>query len=476
MESDAKKMSLAMKLMIIYVLFVLYVFLFFLIGGRDVDYKTVATAAVNSEYTIGELLPETEIEQSFMAASENIEEITLAIGTYDRENKGNILVEIFDENNKLAARSEKKLSECVNGTNEFVLDQIIEDSANKEYSMRIGVSGTEAGKTITLYSGANGSEDSVLKINGQTDQNTLAFTAAGKSKDIWGAGLKIGTAVFTIALGMYLVYMNYAEKKGKTTFGMRVANAFHQYRFLVNQLVTRDFKVRYKRSVLGVLWSFVNPLLTMLVQFFVFSKIFRAGIPNYIVYLLIGITFFNFYSESTNTGLLSIVGNASLIKKVYVPKYIYPISGVLSSAINFAIAICLMLGATMITGVMPSKYLLLLPYAVLCIFVLNIGVSLVISTGMVFFRDVQFLYNVFMTLLSYATPMFWSLDMMPSKYLWIFELNPLCDIITFTRKIIMYQEFPGSRLTAICLLIPLVILVVGAFVFKKNQDKFVLYI
>ena len=288
--------------------------------------------------------------------------------------------------------------------------------------------------------------------------------------------MKIGSAVFLAVLGLYILYMIYAEKAGKTTFGMRIANAFHQYKFLVNQLVTRDFKVRYKRSVLGVLWSFVNPLLTMLVQFFVFSKIFRAGIPNYIVYLLIGITFFNFYSESTNTGLLSIVGNAPLIKKVYVPKYIYPISGVLSSAINFAIAIFLMLGATLISGVMPTKYILLLPYPILCIFILNIGVSLLISTGMVFFRDVQFLYNVFMTLLSYATPLFWSLDMMPSNYLWIFELNPLCDIITFTRRIIMYQEFPGSRLTTICLLIPLVILALGAYVFKKNQDKFVLYI
>ena len=476
MNNNEEKKSISAKLLLIYCVFALYVFLFFLIGGKDVDYKTVGTASANPEYTIGELLPETEVSQKFTAAAETMEQINLSMGTYDRENSGSVVVQVFDSNSKQVAEVSKSLSECTNGVNVFTFPDVISDCAGKTFTLKVRTEKTGEGKTITLYSGTTDDSEQGLSINGQKDQNSLSFSAIGKSKDIWGKGLKIGSAVFLAVLGLYILYMIYAEKAGKTTFGMRIANAFHQYKFLVNQLVTRDFKVRYKRSVLGVLWSFVNPLLTMLVQFFVFSKIFRAGIPNYIVYLLIGITFFNFYSESTNTGLLSIVGNAPLIKKVYVPKYIYPISGVLSSAINFAIAIFLMLGATLISGVMPTKYILLLPYPILCIFILNIGVSLLISTGMVFFRDVQFLYNVFMTLLSYATPLFWSLDMMPSNYLWIFELNPLCDIITFTRRIIMYQEFPGSRLTTICLLIPLVILALGAYVFKKNQDKFVLYI
>ena len=150
-----------------------------------------------------------------------------------------------------------------------------------------------------------------------------------------------------------------------------------------------------------------------------------------IVYLIIGITFFNFYSEATNGGSLSIITNASLIKKVYVPKYIYPLSQVFSASINFGISLILMFGVALVNGLMPNIYFLLIPFAMLSIFILNTGVALLLATGMTFFRDVQFIYNVFMTALTYATPMFWDMSMIPDKYNWIFKINPLAvKIIT----------------------------------------------
>ena len=217
-------------------------------------------------------------------------------------------------------------------------------------------------------------------------------------------------------------------------------------------------------------------MLTMVVQYFVFTLIFKSAIPNYIVYLIIGITFFNFYSESTTGGMLSIISNAQLIKKVYVPKYIYPISQILSSSINFAISLVLMFGISFITGVGPNMYMFLIPYAIICIFILNIGISLLLATGMTFFRDVQFIYNVFMTVLTYATPMFWDLSMIPDEYLWIFKLNPLADIIIFVREIILNHRYPGTDLAILILVIPCILLFLGIHVFRKNQDKFILYI
>ena len=135
-----------------------------------------------------------------------------------------------------------------------------------------------------------------------------------------------------------------------------------------------------------------------------------------------------------------------------------------------------MFGITFISGLHPNVYMLLIPYIIFCIFLLNIGVSLILATGMTFFRDVQFINNVFMTMLTYATPLFWELSMIPDKYLWIFKLNPLCNIITFVREIVLYNRYPGTELILLSLVIPVIFLVLGIYVFKKNQDKFILFI
>ena len=298
----------------------------------------------------------------------------------------------------------------------------------------------------------------------------------GKVNEPLGMILTIGVIAFLVILGVYCIHLFVAEKKGKHTVGMAIMDAYHQYSFLMHQLVSREFKVRYKRSALGILWSFVNPLLTMIVQFFVFTLVFKSAIPNYIVYLIIGITFFNFYSEATNGGSLSIITNASLIKKVYVPKYIYPLSQVFSASINFGISLILMFGVALVNGLMPNIYFLLIPFAMLSIFILNTGVALLLATGMTFFRDVQFIYNVFMTALTYATPMFWDMSMIPDKYNWIFKINPLADIIIFVRNIVLNNMYPGTDLVVLMIVFPIFFLMIGIHVFRKNQDKFILYI
>lgn len=475
-KTAKKKMNVWTKVWIVFACLVAYSFVFFAIAGEDVDYKADATQYVDGMGNVSELIDGVVIDQAFTTPDYKLTGVGLNIGTYARTDfEGLLNVELTDGSNTLATKS-VELKDMVNGGNEVVFDEPVLCQEGTTYHILISTQGAVASKSVTLITGVNRDEH-LVKVNGkEVSGESLSFIVRGKISDNLGGFLRFGVLAILIALGVYIAYLPIAEKKHKHAVGLDLLNAAYKYRFLISQLVSRDFKVRYKRSVLGVLWSFINPLLTMMVQFVVFSTIFKSGIHNYIAYLLVGITFFSFYSESTNNGLLSITTNASLIKKVYVPKYIYPLSSVLSSSINFCISLILMFVVTFITGVAPSWYMLLFPYTILCIFILNMGVSLVIGTGMVFFHDVQFLYNVFMTLLSYATPLFWSLDMMPAKYQSVFKLNPLADIVMFARACVLDGKFPGSLLTILSFVIPTIIFMIGVKLFRSNQDKFVLYI
>lgn len=253
-------------------------------------------------------------------------------------------------------------------------------------------------------------------------------------------------------------------------------NTYIRYEFLLSQLIERDFKTKYKRSVLGILWSFFNPLLTMTVQYVVFSTIFKSDIPNFPVYLLIGVVIFNFFTEACGMGLMSIVGNASLITKVYVPKYIYPVSRVFSSVINLLLAL-IPLGIVMIvTKTLPSFSILLVPFGLVCTIVFTIGMVLILSSAMVFFRDTQFLWNVMSLLWMYATPLFYPETIIPAKFKFIIELNPMYHLIKFVRTCILEGVSPEPKAYFICIVCSVGTFLIGAFIFNKNQDKFVLNI
>ncbi len=253
-------------------------------------------------------------------------------------------------------------------------------------------------------------------------------------------------------------------------------NTAERYKFLLQQLVSRDFKTKYKRSVLGVLWSFLNPLLTMIVQYIVFSTIFKSDIPNFAVYLLIGIVFFNFFSEATNMGLMSIVGNSSLITKVYIPKYIFPVSRVLSSAINLLLSVIPLFLVVLITGVRITPAFLLLPFSLVCTVIFCIGMSFILSASMVYFRDMQFLWGVINMLWMYATPIFYPESILPQNLMILFKMNPMYHFIRFSRAIILNGASPELKAYLLCLIAAFVPLLIGIAVFKKSQNGFVLHI
>ena len=258
-----------------------------------------------------------------------------------------------------------------------------------------------------------------------------------------------------------------------------------KYKFLLKQLVIRDFKVKYKRSVLGVLWSLLYPLLMMSVLALVFSQMFKFTVPgvNYLVYLLTGLVFYQYLSEASNLAMGGITSNASLISKLYIPKYIFPLSKTLFVGINFLLTLIPLYLIILITGDASEgtkctiTWLhLLLPFSYLFLFMFTTGLSFILSTIAVFFRDMFYIYGIICSLWMYMTPIMYDLSIIPTNLQFLFKLNPLYWFIDFARQIILYNQFPTGNCWLWCILSSTITLIIGLFVFKKKQDKFIYYV
>lgn len=251
-----------------------------------------------------------------------------------------------------------------------------------------------------------------------------------------------------------------------------------KYKFLLEQLVIRDFKVKYKRSVLGVVWSLLYPVLMTAVMAIVFSNVFKMSTPgvSYIAYLMIGLTYFNYFSEASNFAMSSVVANFPLINKVYMPKYIFPLSKCLFVGINFLLTLIPLYAVIILTGTGLNIYHFLLPLSFIFLFVFTLGVSLFLATVSVFLRDMFYIYGIIIQILSYMTPIMYDINMLDPRLQMVLKLNPLYHIITFARTIILYHQIPTSMDFAACIISSIASLIIGAVVFRKNQDKFIYYV
>ena len=254
----------------------------------------------------------------------------------------------------------------------------------------------------------------------------------------------------------------------KKIFSMR------RYSFLLLQLVSRDFKIKYRGSILGVLWSALNPLLNMIILSIVFSQVFRA-VDNYKMYLLAGITVFNYFSEATSIATSSVVSNFGLITKVYFPKFILPLSKTLSSAINLLITMAVFLILGMFMDVQPWIGYLIIPYVLVCVLLFTAGMSFIVAASQVFFRDTQHLYGVLLTIWMYATPILYPIDVIPQELQTIFMANPLYIFIDFLRQITLYGTYPEPISYLWCALWGIGMFVVGGIIFVKTQNQFIYY-
>lgn len=259
---------------------------------------------------------------------------------------------------------------------------------------------------------------------------------------------------------------------------------FRHNLFVLESLVTRDFKLKYRRSVLGILWSLLNPLLMMIVMAAVFSMLFKFSIDHFPVYLILGTIMFDFMGHSTSGAMNSIIDNQSLIKKIRIDKMVFPLEQVVFELINFAISLIAVAIVMAYFQVVPSVHALWgLPFIVITLCVFSVGLSLLLSALVVFFRDVGHLWSVVITAWTYATPIFYpgpnldaAGDMFQPWMVQIMELNPMYHFITFFRNIMMWNTNPGIMESLICLGMAVITLIVGFIVFRSVERRFILHI
>lgn len=253
-------------------------------------------------------------------------------------------------------------------------------------------------------------------------------------------------------------------------------NNLFKYKWLLQELVVRDLKIKYRRSVLGYLWSVLNPLLMMLVLTAVFSTVFRFDIQNYPVYLLAGQLLFSFYSEATTSAMDSILSGAALIKKVYLPKYIFPLSRVLSTFTTMLFSLIALFIVMVVTGAEFHITLLFLPIVFIYMLFFSLGISLILASSVVYFRDIKHLYGVFLSALNYLTPIFYPTAILPEWLKPWMVCNPLYNYIELFREVLLYGHWPSIEENLFCLLISLIFFASGIWVFRKYQKNFILYI
>lgn len=282
--------------------------------------------------------------------------------------------------------------------------------------------------------------------------------------------------VSALGLAAYVLHAARLRAQGRDVLPLRILAALRKYRFLLEQLVRRNFNTKYRQSVLGVLWSFLNPLLTMAVQYMVFSTIFRSEIPNFPVYLITGIILFSFFTEAVTLGMDAIVMNGPLLTKVAIPKLIFPVSRTLSSLISLGMSFLPLLLIMLLTGVMPTPALLLLPLLVALLLLFTLGITLILSTMNVFFRDTRFLWSVVSLLWTYATPIFYPESILPELLRPLFRFNPMYQYIDFLRQITLYQTVPAPQRLGMCVLWAAVSLFIGLTVFRRSEDQFVFHL
>ena len=253
--------------------------------------------------------------------------------------------------------------------------------------------------------------------------------------------------------------------------------SFWRYRFLLSNLINRDIKVKYRRSKLGILWSVLNPLMMMCVLTLVFSHIFRFGIKNYAVYILSGQLIFNYFTESTTMSMESVIGYSPLMKKVYVPKYIFPLEKSCFAFVNMVFSLIALVVVMFLTGASFYPTFVLAVYPLFTLFFFSLGVGLFLSSSAIFFRDIIHLWSVFTTALMYASAIIYPVSMLEGSLMgYLIYLNPIFWYIDAFRQVTIYGNMLSFAHIAVCAVCAVISMIVGSVVFKKGQDRFILYI
>lgn len=458
------------------------------VANDQFHYTAVTSDALSATAVIGELVDGMTVTQSVTIPAEQTTGFELMAGTYGRSNSGTLHIALTDALGEPVTAYDVDVSSLSDGKYTAIpLPEPVDTPRGETFTLTLTTRGCASGSAVTLYCGntvtagrfdivQNISDADRYTVNGEPGVGKLCIKVNGiRMLSFYKVYWLIVTGSFMVVAALSAYWWKRA-KQGRNNPLVAICTLYTRYAFLIRQLVSRDFKTKYKRSALGMAWSFLNPLLTMSVQYIVFSTLFKSDIPNYPVYLLSGIVFFNFFSEAVSMCMSSITGNASLIKKVYMPKYIYPVSRILSSLVNFALAILPLFLVMIFTGTPFRPSLLLLVFDILCMLGFVMGMGLLLTTAMTFFQDTQFLWGVVSMMWMYLTPLFYPESIIPTKFLTLYHMNPMYQYITFARVCIIDGISPEPMAYLWCIVSSLVVLALGVATFRRHQDKFVLYL
>lgn len=424
------------------------------------------------------------IEQGYAVPFAYLSGLTFDLAPVGGGLDGGMTVEVLSASGEALASVDVSLNSLSGNT--FSLSFEMPLPVQGEMTLRLTFADPEgSGRLPALYMGSHENAGRVSVTADQLDHLTVqgtpvsgrlcarldGYSPCGVMRWYWPIA-----ALLTLLTALWGYGAAYLLERGRRTRLLWIIEAMRHYDFLIRQLVSRDFNTKYRQSLLGVVWSFLNPLLTMTVQYIVFSTLFSTSIDNFPVYLLTGIVLFNFFSEACTLGLESIVSNGSLINKVYMPKYIYPFSRTLSSLINMLITLIPLLMLMLFTGTPITWSLLLMPIDLLLLFGFTLGLTLLLCTLNVFFRDTRFLWSVLVLLWTYLTPLFYPESIIPFGLRTVYRMNPMYQFITFLRAIAMEGTAPTPANLLGCLIASAGMLLLGSWVFHRHQDHFVFHL
>jgi len=354
-------------------------------------------------------------------------------------------VQVFYTENKDEFFSEQK--------SEFVVPEITKNGAEIELERSV----------IDLRIDFNGTDGNIYKVS------SLSINGANYLE--WNIGVAVFCALAGMVLGMCFFFC-VAEAKNLKIYFM----ALKKYRFLLEDMVVRDIKLKYRRSIIGLLWSVLNPLLMMVVITAVFQNLFRFEIENFAVYYLTGWVVFNFVTEATSGAMTSVINASALIRKVYIPKYIFPMQKCFFSFVNMIFSLVALFVVMLVLKVKFTWAILLIPVPLLSALVFAIGLGMVLSTVAVFLRDMIHLYSVFTIVWMYLTPIIYPENILVGMMRTIMKLNPMYYYVDCFRKLTLYGQVPGIDTFITMFVCAGVSLLLGIIVFKKKQDRFILFI
>lgn len=254
---------------------------------------------------------------------------------------------------------------------------------------------------------------------------------------------------------------------------MKVFKEIYNYRELLKTNIKKEIRGKYKGSWLGILWTFLNPLLMLAVYAIVFPYILRVNVENYTIFMIVALIPWNFFTTAVQTGTGCVVANGNILKKVYFPREIIPISVTTSQLVNFLITCLIMFIFIIFSGVGFSIHILLLPLLILIQYILTLAINFLLSAITVFAHDVDHFVSVALTLGFYGTPIVYLSSMLPDKFQWVMKANPMAVLVEAYRSVLYYHELPNMTILGIWSILSIILVIVGYLIFKKLEKSFV---